>query len=108
MLDYLTPYIPVLLDAFVYGIVAYVALLARRWTGVQIEAKHREALHSAIRNGVLQAASRGMTGTDAARLVEGYVTESVPDALKRLAPEPNVLAGLIRAKMTELLDQKDA
>jgi hypothetical protein len=103
MLEYLTPYIPVLVDAVVYGIVAYVALLVRRWTGVQIEAKHREALHSAIRNGVLVAASRGMTGTDAARLVEGYVTESVPDALKRLAPEPNVVAGLIRAKMAEVL-----
>ncbi len=103
MLDYLTPYIPVLLDALVYLIVGYIALLVRRWTGVQIEAKHRDALHSAIRNGVLQAASRGLTGTAAAQLVEGYVTESVPDALKRLAPPPDVLAGLIRAKMAELL-----
>lgn len=108
MLEYLAPYIPVLLDAVIYALLGWAALAFQRWTGVQIEARHREALHSAIRNGVLQAASCGMTGTDAARLVEGYVTESVPDALKRLAPEPNVLAGLIRAKMTEILEQPRA
>lgn len=103
MLDYLAPYIPVLLDALVYVVVAWVAYAFQRWTGIQIEAKHREALHSAIRNGVLQAASRGLTGLEAKKLVAGYVTESVPDALNRLAPSPEVLDGLIRAKMAELL-----
>lgn len=105
MLDYLTPYIPVLLDALVYGLIGYAALLIRRWTGIEIEAKHREALHSAIRNGVLQAASRGMTGPEAKKLIAGYVTESVPEALVRLAPSPEVLDGLIRAKMAELMKE---
>lgn len=103
MLEYLAPYIPVVLYAVIYALLGWAALAFQRWTGVQIEARHREALHSAIRNGVLQAASQGLTGTAASELVQGYVTESVPDALKRLAPPPDVLAGLIRAKMVELL-----
>lgn len=105
MLDYLAPYIPVVLDALVYGLIAYVVMLFQRWTGIQIEEKYRDDLHSAIRNGVLQAASRGLTGLEAKKLIAGYVTESVPDALNRLAPSPEVLDGLIRAKMTELLEK---
>lgn len=98
----LAPYLPALLDWLIAAVVGWLALRFTRWTGIQIEARHREALQSALRNGALLALSRHLTGSPAADLVRGYVESSSPGALKYFAPSAGLLDGLIRAKLAEI------
>jgi hypothetical protein len=61
--------------------------LLKQKTGIDIEARHREALQSALLNGVLYALQKAgwMQGDDTAKLLplaRSYVLGSVPDALK--------------------------
>lgn len=95
----LIAYLPSVVEPFIAFLVAMLAFYVHRWTGITIEAKHREALHSALRTGAYLAMSRGLRGTQAEELIEGYITESVPDALRRLAPSPAALQGLIRSTL---------
>ena len=46
------PYLFTTISAAVIAVLTWLAELFRRWTGIQIEAKHREALHSAAMTGV--------------------------------------------------------
>ena len=67
-------------------ITTLIALLKQK-TGIDIEARHREALQSALLNGVLYALQKAgwVQGDDTAKLLplaRGYVLGSVPDALK--------------------------
>jgi hypothetical protein len=54
----------------------------RAWTGIQIEARHREALQSALANGARSMVENG-SEADIMRAVD-YVERSVPDALRYL------------------------
>lgn len=87
---------PLLLEAIsllVGAFLAYVANLIRQRTGLEIEARHREALHSAIMTGVATALRDGPgAGRDA--IIDQAITyarQSVPDAIKRLRPTAGVL-----------------
>jgi hypothetical protein len=80
-----------------YGVVQF-----KRWTGIQIEERHRQALHSAIRTGVVALAERGLTGDELIKGVKDYIRQSVPDALASLVPGDGVLSTLIKAKVREL------
>ena len=80
----------------------YVVILIRRYTGIQIEERHRQALHSAIRTAVVAMTERGLTGEDLVKAVKDYVRQSVPDALAWLVPGDGVLSTLIKAKVREL------
>jgi len=63
----------------------------RRW-GLEIEARHREALHSALMTGVKHALFEGLQGRTAiAKATVDYVHTSVPDALAALKPQPDQL-----------------
>lgn len=97
---------PNLIDA-IMSLVAlatgYGVLLVRRWTGIQIEARYREALHQAIRTGVVAALEGKLRGDALVDTVRRYVAQSVPDALRHLAPGEGVLATLIRAKAAEAI-----
>lgn len=103
ILSAFAPYLPDLIGWLVTGIVGFLAVQFTRFTGIQIEARDREAFQSALRNGALLALSKGLSGTPAAALVQGYVQSSVPDALRRLAPKPEVLQGVIKAHLAEVL-----
>lgn len=111
---------PVLVETLFTLILAAMAWLMRRlpaWMQVQIEAKHRSALHSALETGVKLILDRLMTaGTTAGALakadqsvgtVVGYVRNSVPDALKALAPTQAQLERMATAKLNEALAQLD-
>ncbi len=80
---------PALTEFAVGVILALLALAYRRisaWTGIEIEARHREALQSALANGVRAAMAQG-GGMDVERVIDlasGYVERSVPDALAAL------------------------
>ena len=69
-----------------------------RW-GIEIEARHREALQSAILSGVTAALSRGLTGQAALDAALVYTSKSVPDALRALNPSGEVLENLAMSKL---------
>ena len=70
----------------------------RRW-GIEIEARHREALHSALMSGITAALNRGLAGQQAVDAAISYAARSVPDALAKLEPDAAVLAELTVAKL---------
>ncbi len=103
--DLLTALTPGLLDLAGVVLTALIGLAAvrfQRWTGIQIEARHREALHSAIMTAARVAVARGLTRDVATEFVAAYVRASVPDALKRLSPSAETLEGLIGSKLLEV------
>lgn len=77
---------------------------------MDIEARHREALHRALDTGVGLAVAAGRRTPQAAALdmavaeIAGYVHRSVPDALRRLAPSQAQLEQMARAKLQQHLD----
>jgi|APEBP8051073058_1049385.scaffolds.fasta_scaffold27159_2 hypothetical protein len=68
-----------------------------RW-GIEIEARHREALQSALMSGISAALTRGLRGDAAIQAGIAYAHDSVPDALAALKPDPKVLRSLAEAK----------
>lgn len=76
LLYVLAQILPLLIDALTPALVAVIAALIYRWTGVQIEQKHMLALQSALQNGA-RLLLKGKTVDDAI----DYVERSVPDAL---------------------------
>lgn len=79
----------------------------RRLTGIQIEARHREALHEAIKSGVASAIFHGpdvALGTLKTHVVQ-HVRESVPDALKALTPGDGTLDRLVERYAREALNK---
>lgn len=85
--------------------VARIEKVLKEKFSIEIEAKHREALHSALQSGariaVLRAASSaGVYPRESVRNeVEEYLRKSVPDALRKLTPDPDVLSKLIDAAL---------
>lgn len=99
-----TPVLPVMLDLagiVLAGVVGRAALVAHRRWGIEIEARHREALHSALMSGIRAALAQGLTGGDAVSAAVGYAVQSVPDAIVKLDPAADVLMSLARAKLRE-------
>lgn len=79
ILDQLRPALGDLVAIALTALVAYAVQRFQAWTGIEIEARHREALQSALAN----AARKIIGGSSIYEGVE-YVENSVPDALKHL------------------------
>ncbi len=71
-----------------------------RW-GIEIEARHREALHSALMSGVRSALSAGVSGPGVIVAATAYAEASVPDAIRALKPTPDVLKAIAESKFRE-------
>lgn len=77
---------------------------------MDIEARHREALHRALDTGVGLAVAAVRRTPQAAALdiavaeIAGYVHRSVPGALRQLAPSQAQLEQMARAKLQQHLD----
>lgn len=106
--DTIAPLAITILSGIASAAIAYLtAKLKSKW-GVEIEAKHREALHSAIVSGVNLAVAKGARLADGATLPKTgnfvvdmalpYVVKSVPDAIARF--------DLTEAKITEMILSK--
>lgn len=72
----------------------------RRWN-IEIEARHREALHRALMSGISAAMTRGLRGSAVIDPALAHARASVPDALAALQPEQSVLLALAAAKLRE-------
>ena len=92
------------LSVFLTLIIGLAANKAKVKFGLDIEARHREALHSALMSGAEAAFERGAgAGRDA--LIDeaiGYAQQSVPDAIGGLNPAKTVLRDLAGAKLGRL------
>lgn len=77
------------------------ANMARTRWGIEIEARHREALHSAVMSGITSALTRGLTGSAAIAAAIQHTTRSVPDALAALDPTTEVLTSIAEAKLRD-------
>ena len=71
-----------------------------RW-GIEIEARHREALHSAMMSGIRAALTKGLTGQAAVDAAIVYANDSVPEALNALDPSAETITALAEAKLRE-------
>lgn len=103
ILEAVAPHLIELFMALVSLATGYALVLIKRYTGIQIEEKHRLALHSAIRTGVLAMASNGLQGQALVDAVKDYVRASVPDALAYFVPGDGVLSTLIKSKIKDIL-----
>lgn len=72
--------------------------IARR-TGLDIQQRHRDALHSALMTGARLALAKQLTAAAAIELILGYVRQSVPDAVNKLNPPKSVLENLAKSKI---------
>lgn len=105
LLTAVLPAVGVLISA----VLLYLANLLKKNTGINIEAKHRDALQSALMNGILFALQRGgwvpgqpTDGVLAA--ARAYVESSVPDALTKFGIDTATATG--RAALDRLLVPK--
>ncbi|MGR3593128.1 MAG: hypothetical protein ACU0B9_07440 [Limimaricola soesokkakensis] len=101
----LMPHLLELLAAILTLIIGWLAACARARWGVEIEARHREALHSALMSGVLRAAELGWERDVIADEALAYARQSVPDAIRALGAPDSVLRQLAEAKIREALGE---
>lgn len=101
-----TPGLLEILGLALTGIIGWAASKARQKWGIEIEARQREALHSALMTGALLALKHELTGRAAIDLVLRYIKQSVPDAIGNLKPTPEVLADLAKAKLEQAAQVK--
>ncbi len=106
IIDAATPHLLDLLGLVLTGIIGWAASKARQKWGVEIEARHREALHSALLTGAQLALKHELSGKTAIDLVLRYIRESVPDAISGLDASPAVLTDLAKAKIEQLAAEK--
>ncbi len=107
--DLLQELMPVALSGLSLLLTALIGSAAQtakqRW-GLDIEARHREALHRAMMSGIRAAVDRGPNEAveDLACAAVEHAKASVPDAIRRLRPSDNVLENLARSKLTKAVD----
>lgn len=111
-IDPFRPYVMEVASIAIAGLVGWAARRVHQLTGLNIEARHREALQSALENGarlVIERIGRSAAGKSVpvgnAILEDGveYVLRSVPDAVRFFGLTPQRLGELLRPKLVPLL-----
>lgn len=103
----LTEYVGLLILAIIGW---FMRLLPAKWR-VEIEARHREALHRAIDTGIglvidtMQKHPTVAAPDMAIGQIVDYVRNSVPDAIKRLGPSQAQIEKMARAKLQRAIDE---
>lgn len=110
--DGVLPLIRAAVEAVIGALLGWMAIKIKTRTGLDIEAQHRAALHSAAVTGIDLALSRAgdlarRTDIDvrSAILAEaaGWVARSVPDALTYLNVTPEKVRDLVESKLTDAI-----
>ena len=102
ILEALTPLLIDLLALLLSLAIGWLSLQAHRYLGVEVEARHREALHSAIMTGVRRSLTEGLSREQIIQEALHYVRISVPDAVRALVKDDGILRALAEAKLREL------
>lgn len=104
--------LPALVEAvgvLLMAALTWAAVKFRAKTGLEIEERHRWALHGAIMSGVEAATAKLGKGVPLADIAEAAVKHaqaSVPDAINALRPGAGVLVNIALAKAEALLAAK--
>lgn len=107
-LDPIRPLLMEMVGLLVAAVIGWITMRLNRSLGMTIEARHREALQSALMNGAFyglnqldKAASSVTFDTHNKMVAEGvrYVQKSVPDAIKFFGLTPERLRELLEAKI---------
>lgn len=110
-IDPLRPYVMEIVSIVAAGLVGYVARRVNMLTGLNIEARHREALQSALENGARLAFDHLTRDSEGKRLPVGnagveagvnYVLRSVPDAVRFFGLTPQRVSDLMRPKLLSI------
>ncbi len=100
--------LPIILQLAALALAAWLARVAafakEKW-GIEVEARHREALHSALMTGIRAGVARGLTGHSAINAAITYAGKSVPDAIEAFGLTEEVLSDLATSKLGELFPQ---
>lgn len=99
------PHLLNLISIMLPPLITWIAVRVHQMTGVEVEARHREALHSALMTGIRWALGRGLSGQAAVSAAVEYAGRSVPDVLARLHPAPDVLHDLASSKLREVIER---
>ena len=108
-LQELLPAITAVVMAVVTGLLSLLTAWLREKFKIEIEARHRQALHSALETGVNRVLDKlthlpQVTRADTAVAeAVAYVEKSVPDAIKALSPSKDHLREMALAKAKEAL-----
>ncbi|MDF3606579.1 hypothetical protein PE067_10745 [Paracoccus sp. DMF-8] len=102
----ITPGLVEILGVLLTGIIAWASAKAREKWGIDIEARHRQALQSALMTGARLALAHELTGQKALDIILHYVRQSVPDAINNLNPDPDVLVDLAKANLEQAVTEK--
>ena len=97
----LLPVLLQLIAAALAMVLLRAAEAARRRWGIEIEARHREALHAALMTGISAALARGLKGSAAVDAATVYARQSVPDAIAALRPDAVLMRNLATAKLQQ-------
>ncbi|WP_193668097.1 hypothetical protein [Paracoccus kondratievae] len=100
------PHLLELVSLAITAIIGWAAAAVRRKWGVEIEARHREALHWALTTAAQLAVKNQLTGKSAVDLMLEYVRRSVPDAIGSLRPSAEVLTDLAQAKLEQVVVER--
>lgn len=108
------PYLEAIALAVITAAFGWIARKVHEWTGINVEAKHREALQSALWNGARTLAAKHAPNVELdvrnATLKEGidFVLRSVPDAVKYFKLKPEDIARHLEPKVASLAVLSDA
>lgn len=83
----------------------WIAYILQTRAGIAIEQHHKDNLHSALLSGVRAAFEKlGATGDPkaVAQMAIQYARKSVPDALNKLNPPPEVMSSLADSKVQQV------
>ena len=102
VLEVLTPLLIDLLALLLSVAIGWLSLQAHRSLGVEVEARPREALHSAIMTGVRRSLADDLSRKQIIQKALHFTRSSVPDAVRALVKDEGILRALAEAKMREL------
>lgn len=105
METFLTAAEPYALEIVGLGLSAVISWAAVRFTkktGLDIEQRHRDALHTALMTAARLALAKQLTGAAAIELALDYAKRSVPDAIRKLNPPQAVIENLAKAKLEQV------
>lgn len=107
------PYLLALFSAIITAAIAWATKKLTDWTGINIEAKHREALQSALLNGARATLARHtphnvVLDMKSVPIKEGveFVLNSVPDAVRYFGLSPDDIEKHLTPKLVALTGSK--
>ena len=103
ILEALSPLLLAAVAALLTLFLGWLTVTFHRQFGTEIEAKHREALHSAMMMGVSRATELDGDPNAITREALAYAKRSVADAIRALGANDDILWDLAEAKIRQVI-----